>query len=496
MINPVLCLQAFTDAAREAPEAQLVAREEDVVSMPLPQNGWFSKAPSLFSNPSLEELEEKQRLENQNRCTWKAFLRAVKEVYSKDRVKRDLPSICSTYGLGKLEDLKKGPLLSSYVDRIHAGFQPITIDDFGDFKDFSCKQVREKMGQFNSSPYKPKNKPGLTVKEVFIPNPHLNNERILFLSEKARTLENLPGYYELLAKKFVTQAPKKGSVHAAPNNENYQVVDVTGSDGLRAYAFAPMGVDSQLPNIVAFRPSQRTIPEEAVETWLEDLGTHIGQNGYNASKEALTTLTNESFNQDRLKVGVGFSLGGAHLQYYLADHWQEFDEAYFFNDPSIDPETVAKFAHTINHIQPSFNTRKLTLHVYRTVQVLEDGTKLPDVVHCAGGRHLGWGINNPDVVETIVHEIQYKAPKADGLVKRHGKLFLGGEQDVPEHNIVDFRGKEVHAQLDNTQRGPDIYWYEKMRAFWGVHILYHLLNGVWKCIKGICRCVDSCLSRF
>ncbi len=479
-----LSLKNFIDVARvAAPTDQLFIREGQVIRVPPPQSGYCCEPPP----PNDEGL---------NRKVWQVFLQAVRGVCDPRRFER----ICRRYSLN-IEELQKYPLLSRHVEMFGVGLQNIYRRDLGDLQACSPEAVNRKIRELNPIPYIGTLPPAHELRGGVAESLWEYIQTDFFLMDKKRLhlyqgAEKLPflAYLDRLGKAVVSHPMEKGMIQPAPGDDHYEVLDRVNKAGLLAYPFIPLSPTSQLPNLIVFRPSQVSLSEQAVDTWLNDLEVNIGQRGYTAAKEDLDALMrNPAFANGKPKVGVGFSLGGSHLQLSLVDHWREFSEAFFLNDPSIDPKVVEDFARMIN-AQPRL-PHKLVLNVYRTIQITRDGKRHPDIAHCAGGKHLGWGIDHPDV-EVKLSEIEYYMDEEESFFEKHSKRFFDADPVCPiKYTIKEIRGEAIHKHLDNSQRGEEIYWYEKNRSFWGVNVVFHLIDCLWKCIQSVLRCLGIDLFR-
>jgi len=154
-------------------------------------------------------------------------------------------------------------------------------------------------------------------------------------------------------------------------------------DGLVAYALKPAAADSDLDPLLIFRCSQMALSQEdVVPSLLEDLAPKVAETGYAAARFQFEELFNDfSFlpPDRRLKI-IAYSIGAAQAQRVVADFPDRICEATFYGAPSIDTETVTRFAQEIDAADRADDP--LHIFIYRVEN---------DFCTYAGEKHLGWG---------------------------------------------------------------------------------------------------------
>jgi len=281
-----------------------------------------------------------------------------------------------------------------------------------------------------------------------------------------------------LSEKQILPAPGAGG-----RIEYYKVYrKIAKGGGLVAYALSPVGSDSTLKPFLFFRPTQCALShKDAIETYMNDIEPNIGQMGYTDAQSALCELMNDpKFCSVNRKIEVaGYSLGGVHAQRFLADHWRKVSTATFYNDPSIDSEVANRFAEEINQ-QPEFSD-PLQLVIFRTKG---------DIADYVGEKHLGYGVTHPNVAIQLLEFDQEN--RAISLHQLHSLRIF--DNPYRSYCINACPPQDFNTHLDNEQRGPAIFWYEKMRRCWGT-VFFWLLFGLREITKFFCAFIGIELLR-
>src|SRR5581483_6534378 len=118
--------------------------------------------------------------------------------------------------------------------------------------------------------------------------------------------------------------------------------------------------------------------------YYNDAQGNVGEMGWQACQNALKELMSDpKFRDNNENVSVaGYSLGGAHAQYFLAEHGELVSNAVFYADPSVDDSTAEQFAERMNAM--SRRTEPLNIQIFRLKG---------DFCHYVGGKHVGWVSN-------------------------------------------------------------------------------------------------------
>ncbi len=431
--------------------------------------------PVIYLDPSNEPIIRSIERERQeiNIRTWTIFSEALKEYLGEKRFQR----ICEYYDVDVDSYIENGtPLLARHIEIFGVGASILYTEDLKETSEdklrrYTPEQLAEKIKGLNVVDYI-----GNTVKmsslrghptegnAFFYYNRYLNDKERVQLTSDIAEIETPRRYYERLSKAIASKEIHDKSILGAPTYDGsidyYKVYrTIADGNGLVGYALKPISETSKLDPLIVFR-STPLYPSaiDVRETWLNDLDSTIGERGYQSAKEALSDLmTNSKFCPEGKKaVVLGFSLGGTHGQFFVADHWPKVKEGYFFCDPSIDEATADAFAEAVNEKEEG--EVDLTLHIFRT---------RGDIVHLGGVKHLGFGVKHPEMIELV--EIIPDQNVDISIARLHGTRFF----DDPGIDFVEkvYEGEELQKELYNTLRGNFTVWVERIRYFLGSYIL-------------------------
>jgi len=453
----------FVDPAIRCGSKQyILARGNQLLFQALPPKKWFQDS---FTPAQREE----------NRKTWHLFNQAVES-----HLGRRFQRISERYHVDFKEMEKKGsPLKSKHVQMVGVVAADFFTYDLKDraknekLKDLSLPEIEARMNKLNPVSY---TGPQLNVHKIyggpteflahFWHNPLLMDRERLTLFNSQLFASHEHAFLDRFSKATVTRELSEGMIVPAPGaggkKEYYKVYKkIATGHGLVAYALKPLLASSSLQPILCFTPSQfAPSGEDFLETWINDGQLKLGKWGYSAAKKELMKLMQDSkFCPMGKKINVcGFSLAGAHVQRFLIDHALKVSRAIFFNDPSLDSDPVEEFANRMNAL-PSLS-EKLYLKIYRTTG---------DKAHYMGEKHVGWGITHPDIIREVDEIIPLAQDGIEGSYLHSHRFFDAPQQ---RYSIKQYRGAEVDKQLNNQERGEEIWWYEKMRRWFPVRLVY------------------------
>lgn len=217
------------------------------------------------------------------------------------------------------------------------------------------------------------------------------------------------------------------------------------SCGLIAYALQPAAYNSSLSPLLVFRPTQTHAgAEDFLETLRNDLDSSIGKSGWLATESAFANLmADTAWRADDEKIIVaGFSLGGAHMQYFLSHYVNEVSSAYSFNAPGIDEDSARAFKSKIQPFHP------FKLFIFRSDK---------DLVPLVGKVHVGWDIRKKKSAE--VHILQGVFNKASKNWIHAHKRDLLSDPECQLHEIDDPFG--FHTTLHN---GDNPHWLHRVHS--------------------------------
>lgn len=410
-----------------------------------------------------------------NSSTWKIFRESLIGTIGK----RKFDWICHRYQLNFVQKEVSGqPLLPEHVEAFSVGAAQIVTRDIKKhfpgvkISSYSREELTEKMRRVQPFPIVCKYKdpvhiwgsPSSLAAHVFHDKLLMDKEKQLLFSDTERL--SFPAWQERFVKATINRELLEGQLIPAPGSDGridyYKVYrKIAAGDGLVAYALRPATCNSSLKPFIGFRPSQVALSnEDAIETYLNDVQPNIGQMGWTSAKHLFEELMKDPhFRRNNEKIAIaGYSLGGAHAQYFLADHADHVSHAVFYNDPSIDNETAERFAQKMN--QMPCRIEPLNIQIYRM-----EG----DICDCAGEKHIGWGVEHPNVNIQLMRS-NHENDQMNALLLHSHRIF--DNTQFPYHMRCIENTKELFEQLDNSERGIDILWYEKMRRLWGTVAFY------------------------
>lgn len=296
----------------------------------------------------------------------------------------------------------------------------------------------------------------------------MDKEKQLIFSDTERL--SFQAWLERLTKVANNRELIEGQLIPAPgqdgNIDYYKVYrKIATGDGLVAYALRPATSNSTLKPLISFRPSQWAFSnEDAFETYLNDVQKNVGEMGWKAAQPLFEQLMNDpKFRRSNEKITVaGYSLGGAHAQRFLEFHFDHVSQAIFYSNPSIDNETAERIRAKMNAM-PRRN-EPLNIQIFRLKR---------DFCHYVGDKHAGWGVIHPDINIQLM-EIDHENKKISAMHLHSHRIF--DNTTFPYQMQCYENTEELFNQLDNSKRGPDVIWYERMRRIWGGVAFYSLYS--------------------
>jgi hypothetical protein len=436
-----------------------------------------------FALPSSFSAEDKEL----NRETWKIFRASLVDTLGEEK----LNWIGHRYQLNFNQMQAQGePLRPEHVESISVGASQILTGDIKKrfpqkISTLTSEQLTAQMRVVQpfpivggyQDPMRITGSPS-TFTAHFCHNKLLMDKEKQLLSSDIGRL-TFPAWLERFSKATVNRELIEGQLIPAPGQDGridyYKVFKKIGTgDGLVAYALRPATSNSTLKPLVAFRGTPLALSsEDAVEAYLNDVQSNVGEMGWKAAVgEFQTLMSDPHFRAGNEKICLaGYSLGGAHAQYFLAQHASAISHAVFYSDPSVDNETAESFAKEINRSQR--RTEPLEIEIYRT---------LGDFCHCVGRKHVGWGVVHPDVRVRLI-EIDCKDKKTATLGSLHLHSLRIFDNTAFAYQKQTFQdAQQLMKRLDNSSRGPDIFWYEQVRCFWS-GIAFYFFLGLSEMVK-------------
>jgi hypothetical protein len=301
--------------------------------------------------------------------------------------------------------------------------------------------------------------PGTFSAHFFHDKKLMDKEKQLLFSDVGNL--TCPAWLERMCKVVVSRELIVGQLIPAPgldgNIDYYKVYRKIGTgDGLVAYALKAVAKDTTLKPLLLFRPSQWALcNEDAFETYLNDVQRKVGEMGWTPAMSHFRELMQDPhFRRGDQKISVaGYSLGGAHAQYFLAEHADHVSHALFYNDPGVDHQTAESFAERMRRAPG--RAEPLNIQIFRMKG---------DFCHYVGGKHLGWGVNRPDVRIQLM-EIDHENKQAAAFTLHAHRIF---DNAAFPYQMECVEGAErLFSALDNSRRGPEVLWYETKRILWG-----------------------------
>ncbi len=423
----------------------------------------------------------------QNKRTWEIYRESLIGTMGE----RKFEWICNRYrsrlNFTRLE--KSGqPLLPEHIELFSIGSNQLLSRDIkqrfpGNLRSSHSRvQLQERMrvvqpfpivGSYRD-PVKIAGSPGSFSAFFFHDKVLMDKEKQLLFSDVGRL--SFQAWMERFAKVTANRELLEGQLIPAPGYDGrldyYKVYrKVATGDGLVAYALRPATNDSTLKPIIVFRPSQWAVSnEDAFQTYLNDVQKNVGEMGWRAAKPFFEQLMNDpKFRRSDERVLIaGYSLGGAHVQRFLECHYENVSQALFYSDPSIDDETAESIRTKINAM-PRRN-EPLNIQIFRAKG---------DFCHYVGDKHAGWGVIHPDV-NIQLNEVDHENKKISAMVLHAHRLF---DNTTFPYQIQCYENtEELFNRLDNSKRGPDVFWYERMRRIWG-GVAFYSFYGLSELIK-------------
>jgi hypothetical protein len=98
-----------------------------------------------------------------------------------------------------------------------------------------------------------------------------------------------------------------------------------------------------------------------------------------------------------------------------------------------------------------------------------------------GGKHVGWGVDHPDVKIQLMN-VSHDDKNAKVFTLHAHRIF---DNDKYPYQMTCHEDKEqLFNLLDNSKRGSDVVWYEGMRRLWG-EIAYAAFSAIAKVMNFI-----------
>jgi hypothetical protein len=294
---------------------------------------------------------------------------------------------------------------------------------------------------------------------------------------KLLSKKNHHEYMEYLSKSIAENDLQVGEVIPAPYSstlqEYYRVFKTIYAQGLVAYALKPISSFSFSKPLLVFRPTVlKPSQSDAFYTLLNDLEDRLGSMGYQAARDELTELLNDTeFKSPDAKIDVlGYSLGGNHAQRFLFDHYSQVSSLYTVNAPSVESALAEDFADRINNLPHSSEDAKFKIIALRVKD---------DLAHFVGQKHLGLGINHPLSKREFLQLDFTRSSSSEkkffviDKMERHLDVFLS----QPDASFVAERhlAEEFDRNLDNTNNSDAVFW-ENLRTTVGSKIALPILK--------------------
>lgn len=432
--------------------------------------------PSSFSQEAME----------QNRKTWGVFRESLVDTIGQ----RKFEWICHRYrsrlNFMRMEQSGK-PLLPEHIELFSIGSNQLLSRDIKfrypeHLRAITRAQLQERIrlvqpfpivGRYRD-PRSISGSPSSFIARFIHDKILMDKEKQLIFSDVDR--QSFHAWMERFAKVAVNRELIQGQLIPAPGQDghidHYKVhCKIATGDGLVAYALRPATSDSTLKPLICFRPSQWAFSnEDAFETYFNDVQQNVGEIGWSAAKARFEQLMNDpSFRRNGERVSiVGYSLGGAHAQRFLEFHCENVFQAVFYSDPGIDNQTAERIRANINAMPR--RSESLNIQIFRMKG---------DFCHYVGDKHAGWGVLHPDVNIQLM-DIDHENKKIAATYLHAHRIF--DNITFPYQMECVESTEELFNRLDNSKRGPDVFWYERMRRLWG-GVAYVSLYSLSELIK-------------
>ncbi|HSX13803.1 MAG TPA: hypothetical protein VLE96_05225 [Chlamydiales bacterium] len=276
--------------------------------------------------------------------------------------------------------------------------------------------------------------------------------------------------FEYLVKVQVPDGLQKGQKITLQTNDGpveYIVYRKIAIDGLVSYAFKPFTENH--PPLIVFRCTEPNFRKEhSFHSMQNDTDPHLGERGWLAARKTFEKLMKDrKFRGKGQKIKVaGYSLGGAHAQYFVAEHHARVSHAIFYNDPSIRADVVEDFAKNVHE--------PIVIQIFRNSG---------DPFTHFGSKHLGCGVTHSNAQ---VQLLEIHTPQQDRFnIDQHSKRIF--KTDDYNYTVEEFTDPNVLAiKLDHTKRDPITIIAEKIRLFYG--------NLLSKMLGSASRFKTSCIT--
>ncbi len=435
--------------------------------------------PKSFSSQAAKE----------NRETWKIFRQSLVDTIGPTK----FDWICHRYRsqLNFTRMQKSGEaLLPVHVELFSVGVAQVLSRDIKakfpeKIKTLTREEITQKIRQVQpfpivggyKDPCKISGSPGTLFANFFHDKLLMDKEKQLLFSDTERL--TFPAWLERMCKVTVNRELIEGQLIPAPGQDGqmdyYKVYRKIGGSGLVSYALKPATIHSTLKPLIVFRPTQWAFSnEDSFDSYLNDVQPNVGEMGWMATRKQFEYLMNDPHfrrNNEKISIG-GYSLGGAHEQYFLANHSEHVSYAAFYNDPSITEQVSEDFAEKMKELPP--RTEPLNIQLFRTKG---------DFCHYVGGKHVGWGVDRPDVNIQLLEIDPDK--KTAAAFKLHSHRIFDNTHFPYQIKICE-ETEELFNHLDNSKRGADVFWYERMRRLWG-RVAFLSFSCLSVAIKGFSR---------
>lgn len=409
-----------------------------------------------------------------NSSTWNIFKRTMFETIGETKFNW----ICQRYRFNftKLESGQQ-PLLPDHIKLFSVGSGQILANDIEgrvsgrSLEAMTRAEIKSHIPFVQLPPVGPRRNPIAlsgspgNFAANFLHNKRLMDEEKQILFSDAEQI-SFSAWLERFCKVTVNREFIQGQVIPVPGQDGqidyYKVCRKIAGDGLVAYALTPAASDSTRAPMIIFRPSQWAISnEDALLTYVNDAQPNIGEMGWNATEACFSDLMSDlNFRRAHQLISIaGFSLGGVHMQRFLARFHQSVSYAASFNAPYVDKETAEAAASSMNSTP---RAEPLSVEIFQT-----DG----DVCHDMGDKHVGWGATNSlvNVKLTKISPENPNSPTVSAIYLHSRRIFDFDptQNDFPYRVEYHEDTTRLNELLDNSQRGPTVIWREKMRVLAG-----------------------------
>ncbi len=245
----------------------------------------------------------------------------------------------------------------------------------------------------------------------------------------------------------------------------YRVHSRIEKEGLVAIALAPE--QDGLSPFLIFRGTQPDViaGHQGLESVQNDLDHGLGERGWNSCKEALENLMNDpTFRNPKQKIKVsGFSLGGAHAELFIAEHFRNVSQGVFHSSPGISSAITDRFA---KNLQNTPLEEPLSLQFFQI---------MGDPVPHFGERHLGCQARD-SLLQTELFHIEF--PEQDRFeIRLHSTRIFPSFPTT--YKVTQYKDPEKLDRLLNNQRRNSISFVgELFRKIIGRPLFWIVEQGV------------------